>query len=223
MPCNAVPKHVDLTYHDIAVPVPRALHACPGVEVAGRLIRSLVFSTDVALIGHCDADAVFAVYPFASLPTIMQSLVIAAERPVFAGVGGGVTSGERSAELALHAEMHGVAGVVLNATAKVDTIRLIASHVDIPVVLTVCEMNDAARAQIAAGASIVNVAAGRNTARVLAEVRDAYPSMPVIASSGPTEETAAATLAAGADALTWTPPNIQDIERALMRKNRAEG
>lgn len=218
---GASPKHVELAYHDITLPVPRTAQACPGIEVAGRVVRSLVFSTDVAVICHCNADAVLGVYPFASLPVVAQALVLAAERPVFTGVGGGVTAGERSAELAMHAEMHGVSGMVLNATAQVETIQLIAQRIDVPVVLTVCRLDDAAHRQIAAGASIVNVAAGRDTARVVAEVRAAYPDMPIMASSGPDEATAEATIQAGADALTWTPPNIQDIERALMAKNRA--
>lgn len=220
MPSSCEPKHVSLAYHNITMPVPPIVRECSGIEVAGRTVRSLVFSTDVAVICHCDADAVFAVYPFASLPAITQALLTAAERPVFTGVGGGVTAGKRSLELAIYAEMQGVGGVVLNSTAQVETIRLISSHVDLPLVVTVCELDEAARRQVEAGASIVNVAAGRETEEVVRRVRAAYPKMPIIASGGPSEQTMRATMEAGADALTWTPPNIQDLERALMARNR---
>lgn len=219
---HATPKHVERTYHHIALPVPAAVRACPGIEVAGHLIRSLLFSTDVAVICNCDADAVLAVYPFASHPVIISAVVAASERPVFTGVGGGVTSGERSVELASHAEMQGVAGVVLNASASADTVRAVAEFVDVPVVATVCALDEAARARIGAGASIVNVAAGRDTPHVVAAVRAAYPELPLMASGGPTEQTAAATIAAGADALTWTPPSIQDLEHELMSRARSE-
>ena len=218
--CADHPKHVEQTYRHIALRVPEVMHTCPGFEIAGHHIRSLVFSTDVAVVCHCDADAVLAVYPFPSHPIVNNALIMASERPVFVGVGGGVTVGERSVELASHAEMQGVFAVVLNAVASVDTVRAVAARIDVPVVVTVCEWDDAARARIAAGASIVNVAAGHATPEVVARVRAEFPDIALMASSGHTEESAATTIAAGADALSWTPPNIQDIERALMRKNR---
>ncbi|WP_241156480.1 MULTISPECIES: dioxygenase [unclassified Adlercreutzia] len=217
---QADPKHVEQTYRHIALKVPEVMRTCPGFEIAGHHIRSLVFSTDVAVICHCDADAVLAVYPFPSHPIVNNALIMASERPVFVGVGGGVTTGERSVDLASHAEMQGVSAVVLNVTASAETVRAVAAHVDVPVVTTVCRFDEVTRAIIETSASIVNVAAGRDTARVVAAVRAAYPDMPIMASSGPTEQTAAATVDAGADALTWTPPSIQDLEHELMSRTR---
>lgn len=217
---HADPKHVEQTYRHIALLAPRVMDACPGIEIAGHLIRSLVFSTDVAVICHCDADAVLAVYPFPSHPIVNNALIMASERPVFVGVGGGVTAGERSVDLASHAEMQGVSAVVLNMTATADTVRAVAAHVDVPVVVTVCDLSDATREVIEAGASIVNVAAGHATPEVVARVRAEYPCLPIMASAGPTDQTAEATVAAGADALTWTPPSIQDLEHGLMAQTR---
>ena len=45
---------------DLAVPA--VIREAPGVFLQGRRIRSLVFSTDLAVICHCNADAVLAVY-----------------------------------------------------------------------------------------------------------------------------------------------------------------
>ena len=50
--------------------VPRCISECSGIRVFGRRIKSLVFSTDVAIIKNINADAVIAVYPFTPQPTI---------------------------------------------------------------------------------------------------------------------------------------------------------
>ena len=52
-----------------------------------------------------NADAVIAVYPFTPQPIITQAVMLAADIPVFAGVGGGLTSGNRVVNLAHYAEM----------------------------------------------------------------------------------------------------------------------
>ena len=44
--------------------LPEAIHHASGIVINGRRIRSFVFTTDLAIIRNCDADAVFAVYPF---------------------------------------------------------------------------------------------------------------------------------------------------------------
>ena len=44
--------------------VPEAVYRCSGINIMGRRIKSLVFSTDVAIIRNTNADGVIAVYPF---------------------------------------------------------------------------------------------------------------------------------------------------------------
>jgi len=44
--------------------VPECINECSGIRIFGRTIRSFIFSTDVATIASCNADAVIAVYPF---------------------------------------------------------------------------------------------------------------------------------------------------------------
>ena len=44
--------------------MPKEILRASGIVIYGRRIKSLVFTTDLAIIKNCDADAVFAVYPF---------------------------------------------------------------------------------------------------------------------------------------------------------------
>lgn len=205
--------------------VPAVIQQAPGIMLQGRLVKSLVFSTDLAIICHCDADAVLAVYPFMCQPAITQALVVASQRPVINGVGGSITQGERCVTLALHSEMQGVAGVVVNAGIPVETVHDLAAHVNVPVIVTVYRDDAQARAQIEAGVDMVNVAAGRDTAAVVAQLRARYPHLPIIATGGATEASIRETLQAGANAISWTPPTAQQLERAVMERvrNAAEG
>ena len=155
--------------HESVLSVPEVMRTAPGIAIQGRKIRSLVFSTDLAVICHCDADAVLAVYPFTCQPAITQALV---------------------------------------------------EKVAVPVCVTACAADDVVHRQIAAGASIVNVAAGARTPQVVEALRWEYPDLPIIATGGPTDDAIRATIAAGADAVSWTPPAIADLEREVMEKAR---
>lgn len=42
--------------------MPEAVFQASGIVINGRRIKSCVFTTDLAIIRNCDADAVFAVY-----------------------------------------------------------------------------------------------------------------------------------------------------------------
>ena len=74
--------------------------------------------------------------------------------------------------------------------------------------------------KIAAGARIINVAAAKDTPKIVRELRKMLPGLPIIASAGPTDESMQETIEAGADAVTWTPPTIQELERITMQHNR---
>ena len=214
------PKKVSGQYRKAELPLPEQIKNCAGISVFGRTIRSLVFSTDLAVIRNCDADAVLAVYPFTCQPAITQGLLDYAERPVFAGVAGSVTTGIRSVELAMQSEMQGATGVVANAATRPGVIASIARSIDIPIVVTTGGLSDYMDKQISAGARILNVSAGKDTPKVVADIRDRYPDLPIIASGGGTPETIEATIAAGADAISWTPPSMRELERENMLRNR---
>lgn len=213
-------KAIEGKFRKACVLVPPEADKAPGLSVFGRKVRSLVFSTDLSIICNCDADAVFAVYPFTCQPSITAALVKASGRPVFTGVAGTTTQGIRSAALAVASEMQGAFGVVMNSPSIPEDIAMVSSAVDIPVVLTIVKFDAEIEEKIASGASIVNVAAGKNTPEVVMKLRESYPHLPVIASSGKTGESMLETIDAGADAVTWVPPTVQELQRVLMDTNR---
>lgn len=61
------------------VKVPECIYDVSGINVNGRRIKSLVFSTDVAVIANCNADAVIAVYPFTPTMQITKSIIEVAQ------------------------------------------------------------------------------------------------------------------------------------------------
>ena len=160
--------------------VPDELEECGGFTLFGRRIKSLLYTTDVAVIRNSNADAIFAVYPFTAQPAITQALLTASEAPVFVGVGGGTTTGKRSVQLAAVSEMQGAAGVVVNSPAPPEMIEQICAVIDIPVIATVVRCDAVAHAKVKAGAKILNVAAGKDTPAVLRELREIYPNLPLI-------------------------------------------
>lgn len=200
---------------DFRLSVPDAIYECRGIKIFGRRIKSIVFSTDVSILRNCNADAVIAVYPFTPQPVITQAVMMAADCPVFVGVGGGLTKGERVINLARHAEYQGATGVVLNAPTSNDTIREVAKVVDLPIVITVVKEDDIA-GRLDAGAQILNVSAAAQTPELVAKIREKFPAVPIMATGGPTEESIKATIKAGADAITWTPPSNGEVFRDIM-------
>lgn len=204
---------------DFRIDVPEVIYECKGLKIFGRRIKSIVFSTDVSIIRNCNADAVIAVYPFTPQPVITQAVMLAADCPVFVGVGGGLTKGERVINLARHAEYQGATGVVLNAPTSNDTIREVAKTVDLPIVVTVVKEDDI-QARLDAGVQIINVSAAAKTPELVAKIRSEFPEIPIIATGGPSDETIRATIEAGADAITWTPPSNGDVFRDIMEAYR---
>ena len=219
------PKVIDGMYRHAPEPlrVPSEIDACPGISFFGRHVKSLLFSTDLAIICNCDADAIFAVYPYPCQPIITQALVNASGRPVLTGVAGTTTTGARSAAIAVQSEMQGAYGVIVNSPTSAEDVHEISRSIDIPVVLTVVTFDELVATKIMAGAKVVNVAAGKETPFVVDAVRKRFPDIPIIASSGKNGESIERTIAAGADAITWVPPTMQELQRALMDVNRAEG
>jgi pentose-5-phosphate-3-epimerase len=200
--------------------VPECINDSTGIRVFGKRIRSLIFTTDVAVIRNCNADAVIAVYPFTPQPLITQAVMQAADMPVFAGVGGGLTQGVRVLDLALHAEFQGAIGIVVNAPTKNETVRELVKRIDIPVIVTVISEQDDIDARVRAGARIVNVTAASNTAVLVRQIRKEFPELAIIATGGPSDDTIRETIAAGANAITWTPPTNAQLFKKIMQTYR---
>lgn len=215
-----MPAPIDGTLRQFALRVPSVIDECSGIMVFGKRIKSLVFSTDLSIIKNVNADAIIAVYPFTPQPIITQALLLAADIPVFAGVGGGLTQGQRVVNLAMFAEMQGATGVVLNAPTASAVVSHVAETIDIPVVLTVARADTDFDERIKAGADIFNVSAAAETPAVVRRIREQHPDVPIIATGGPTDESILETIQAGANAITWTPPSNGEIFRDIMAAYR---
>lgn len=216
---RALPKY-DGKLRAFALRVPEVIYKASGILVFGRRIKSLVFSTDLSIIRNVNADAIIAVYPFTPQPIITQALLLAADIPVFAGVGGGLTQGDRVVNLATFAENQGAFGVVLNGPTANESVTRVSEAVDIPVVVTVVRADTDYAGRIAAGADIFNVSAAGKTPEIVAEIRRQFPDMPIIATGGPTDESIQRTIEAGANAITWTPPTNGEIFKDIMAAYR---
>ncbi|MGV3311813.1 hydrolase [Streptococcus suis] len=202
------------------VQMPNIIKECSGIMIYGRRIRSILFTTDVAIIANHDADAVLAVYPFTPSPAILKSIMLVASVPVLAGVGGGLTTGLRSANMSLFSESEGAYAVVVNGPTNVDTIQEINKVVDIPIIYTVVSEKSNIKARIEAGVDILNVSCGADTARVVAKIRQDFPEFPIIATGGPTEDSIRTVIEAGANAVTYTAPSNGELFKAKMEKYR---
>ena len=214
-----IPKYAG-TLRSHCLSVPDSVYEASGILIFGRRIKSLVFSTDAAVIKNINTDAVLAVYPFTPQASISEALISVSDVPVFAGVGGGLTSGDRSVRMALEVEMQGGFGVVVNAPMAPEVIKKIKDRIELPVVVTVISKNQNFREQIEAGADILNVAAASQTPSLVRTIREQYPEIPIIATGGPTDETIRETIAAGANAITYTPPTNGELFSATMRQYR---
>ena len=201
--------------------MPREIRTAGGIVINGRRIKSLVFTTDIAIIRNCDADAVLAIYPFTPQQTISEAIIRNASMPVFCGVGGGTTNGVRSTLLATDAEAQGAMAVVVNAPMCNRDIERIARNVDIPLVVTVLNEHTDIDARLDAGASILNVSAAARTPEVVASIRSRYPEVPIIATGGPTPEDILKTVEAGANAISYTPPTTKELFTLMMQDYRS--
>ncbi|MDR0883718.1 MAG: hydrolase [Oscillospiraceae bacterium] len=216
MPQTISTPEISGTLRAFRLDVPPEIAACPGIRVFGRVIRSVLFSTDACIIANANADAIIAVYPFTPQPVITEAVMAVASVPVFVGVGGGLTKGPRVVNLALHAEFQGACGVVVNAPTSNEVVRELKGTVDIPVVVTVLSENEDIDARFHAGADILNVSAAGKTAEVVRTIRARYPDAPIIATGGPSIESVRATMEAGANCITWTPPSNGEVFKSIM-------
>lgn len=206
----------------LIVTMPDEIYAASGIVIMGRRIKSLIFSTDIAIIRNCNADAVLAVYPFTPQQIIADAIVSTSSLPVFCGVGGGTTTGARVVMLAKDAEAFGAMAVVVNAPTTNDVIAQIADIIDIPIVVTVLDENTDIDARLEAGATIFNVSAAARTPEVVRILRERYPDLPIIATGGPSKESIRETVAAGANTISFTPPTAEELFHGLMTRYRNE-
>ncbi|MEG0915248.1 MAG: hydrolase, partial [Christensenellaceae bacterium] len=63
----------------LLISMPEVIQKAPGIKIFGKVIKSLIFTTDMAIIKNTDADAVMAVYPFTPQPSINQAIMTTAD------------------------------------------------------------------------------------------------------------------------------------------------
>lgn len=221
MPEKFIPEYAgSLRSH--MVQIPDCIRRASGIVIFGKRIKSIVFTTDVAVIRNINADAVIAVYPFTPQPIITHALMLAADMPVFCGVGGGTTTGSRVVHLASDAEFQGAIGVVVNAPTVNETLRAMRRVIDIPIVITVVSEHDDIEGRLESGAAILNISAASKTPQVVRKLRSRFSSVPIIATGGPTDESILETIEAGANAITWTPPTTGELFKTMMERYRGQ-
>ena len=203
------------------VTVPEVIYRASGIKILGTRIKSLLFTTDVAVIKNSNAQAVMAVYPFTPQLSIIQSILNVSAVPVFVGVGGGLTTGIRTLNIALQAELMGAYGVVVNTPMENHMIEKLHDILDIPVIATVVTKKDDILGKVEAGAGILNISGGKNTSDIIHHARKLLgPTFPIIATGGPKEETILEAIEAGANAITHTPPTSAELLREKMETYR---
>ncbi|MEA4917902.1 hydrolase [Proteiniphilum sp.] len=204
------------------VKVPEIIETCSGINIFGQSLKSFLFSTDVAIIRNTNADAIIAVYPFTPQPLISHALILAADKPIFCGVGGGITTGERCIELAIDAEFQGALGVILNKPAQNDMIRKMKMKIDIPIIITIVSDKDDIKERINAGIDIFNVSGAEKTTDIVKKIRDIDDNIPIIATGGKSDETIQKIIEAGANAVSYTPPTTAELFKEIMIRYRSE-
>lgn len=200
--------------------IPEVIGQAPGIKIFGRTLKSFLFATDTSLIKNTDADAVMAVYPFPPQPAINQAILQTASIPVMCSVGGGEVEDDRVLHMAMEAEWGGAFGAVLNPTADNELVAKLKKRIDIPTVVTVVSEKEDLERRIESGADILNVSGAENTCRIIEQIRNKYPYIPIIATGGPTDETIRETIECGADAITYTPPSNAELFRMTMQVYR---
>lgn len=219
---NKVRPEFRSEYRAELVHVPEVIRRSSGIIINGRRYKSFLFSSDVATIMYSDADAVLAVYPYSPHPSIIKALSIVAPSPLAAGVGGGVTQGARSETIARFADAYGCMAVVLNAAVDVDTVKAVKAAIDIPIIYSVISKHMDIDEHIEAGVSILNISGGKQTTEIVKIFRDRYPEMPIIATGGGKDEHILATIEAGANGISYTPPTTQEVFQHNMEKYRED-
>ncbi|MDT2709853.1 hydrolase [Enterococcus gallinarum] len=202
------------------VKVPKVIRQASGIQIFGKQIRSIIFTTDIAIIRNTNADAVIAVYPFTPHPAITKAIIEAADIPVFSGVGGGLTQGFRSSYMSMFAEAQGSIGVVLNGPTPLKTVEQVCKVIDIPVISTVTSKYTKIDEKLKLGVKVINISAGKKTAETVRYFRERYPELPIIATGGPSDESILETIEAGANAITYTPPSNGELFSKKMQHYR---
>ena len=173
---------------------------CSGITLNNTVVKSILFSTDLAIIENTNCDAVLAVYPFAPSVNIMKALISFTEKPVICGVGGGVTQGRFSLDMAVAAEQLGASAVIVNQPFKNTDLNFIE--------------------RFHSGTNIFHITGGANTPEVIEQLQTDLPKVSFICTAGQTINSLEKVLTKNADAIVLTPPSGNHLFKDIMQKYR---
>lgn len=202
--------------------VPHCISECSGIRIFGRRIKSLVFTTDVAIIKNVNGDAIIAVYPFTPQPSIAQAIISVARRP---GVRGRGRRDDQRLPLRPAGGVRRAPGGLRRCGQRPHHRR--DHHPDQacgghPVIATIISSEMDVAGRVRAGADILNISGAARTPEIVAKIRKDFPDIPIIATGGPTEEDILRTIQAGANAITYTPPSTGELFSVRMHQYRAQ-
>lgn len=193
---------------------------CEGISFNGHLVKSILFSTDLALIENNDSDAVLAVYPFAPSPRIMETLINFSSKPVICGVGGGKTQGKTSVQMAMLAEQLGACAVIVNQPFKNRDIQKMKQAINIPIISSISTVNFDFKKRIESGVSVFNITGGPETTKIIQHLQQHFPDIPYICTGGKSVEHLTEVINHRAKAVILTPPSNATMFKKIMANYR---
>lgn len=204
------------------IPTPKHItDNCKGLELKGNQVKTILYSTDLALIENNDADALLAVYPFPPSIQIIKTLIAFSNRPVICGIGGGMTQGDYAIDIALQAQHYGAAAVIVNQPFKNEDILKLKEQLSIPIIASVSTLNFDFKARIEAGVSCFNVTGGTNTLAIVEHIQHHYPHFPILSTGGKTVDALHTIVKKKINAVVLTPPSNAALFRSIMDDYRA--
>ena len=189
---------------------------CPGIELGGTLVKSILFSTDLAIIENTRCDAVLAVYPFAPSLALMEALMDFTKKPVICGVGGGLTKGNFSLQMAMEAEKLGAAAVIVNQPFPDADLKKLSEAISIPVIASVSNLQVDFAAKLNNGAQIINFTGGKENGALIKKLKSDFPEQPFICTGGKKHIDVQSAIDAGASAVVLVPPTTAELFRSVM-------
>lgn len=193
---------------------------CQGIKLGIHQVRSLIFTTDIALIEHSDTDAILAVYPFPPSLKIMKGLIEFSSKPVICGIGGGLTKGKIAIDMALQAQQLEAAAVIVNQPFKNRDIELVKKNISIPLISSISDPTIGLAERINAGADIIHITGGKNTGLHLEKAQSIIPGTPLLATGGKTIQNLQTVIASGAHGIVLTPPSTGELFFPIMEEYR---
>lgn len=194
--------------------------SCIGLTLQGKKIKTILYSTDLALIENNDADALLAVYPFTPSLNIIRTLIAFSNKPVICGIGGGMTQGDFAIEIAIEAQKAGAAAVIVNQPFKNEDITRIKQYLTIPIISSISTLNFDFDQRIEAGVSCFNITGGANTLEIVEYLQQNYPDFPIISTSGKTFDSLQNIVSKKISAVILTPPTNAELFRSIMDNYR---